>query len=260
MKAVHNTHNVTEHDGVCIYPQLCTTCIEFTKQETAAKITRSEYEKNKERIQACTPRATYVSVDMQKVLMLPHMPGYKIAIFTKHMVCFHETFAPIALFVDHRPLGVVWNESITGRNACDVASSFVQYIRGGISSKGMQEFYIWTDNCSAQNKNWTLYTALTAEINKENGPRLVTIKYFEPGHTLMSADSFHRIVEQRLKQKNSDFIEYLKGVSSGKYASFKPKLENVKVVQFRKGSKFIFWKESLVDNCFQSAAFLLKKL
>ena len=214
------------------------------KHETAAKITRSEYEKDKEQIQSCTPRATYVSVDMQKVVMLPHMPGYKIAIFTKRMVCFHETFAPIASFVDHRPLGVVWNESITGRNACYVASSFVQHIRGEISSKGTQQFYIGADNCSAQNKNWTLYTALTAEVNKENGPRLVTIKYFEPGHTFMSVDSFHCIVEQRLKQKNnvydfnafvdiinftgdakelshSDFIEYPKGVSSGKYASFR---------------------------------------
>ena len=144
-----------------------------------------------------------MSVDMQKVVMLLRVPGYKIAIFTKRMVCFHETFASIASFVDHRPLGVVWNEPITGRNACDVASSFVQYIRGEISSKGTQEFYIWADNCSAQNNNWTLYTALTAEVNKENGPRLVTIKYFEPGHTFMSADSFHRIVEQRLKQKNN---------------------------------------------------------
>ena len=50
---------------------------------------------------------------------------------------------------------------------------------------------------------------------------------------------------------HSDFIEYQKGSMHHL---------NVKVVQFRKGPEFIFWKESLVDNCFQSAAFLLKKI
>jgi hypothetical protein len=33
------------------------------------------------------------SVDMQKVIMLPHMPGVKTALFTRRIVAYHETFA-----------------------------------------------------------------------------------------------------------------------------------------------------------------------
>lgn len=42
------------------------------------------------------PEDTLVkSVDLQKVIMLPHMPGLKAAIFTKRIVAFHETFASV---------------------------------------------------------------------------------------------------------------------------------------------------------------------
>ena len=40
-----------------------------------------------------------------------------------------------------------------------------------------------------------------AQVNQSNGPRLITLKYFEPGHTIMSADSFHRNVGQRMKKQ-----------------------------------------------------------
>ena len=36
-----------------------------------------------------------VSTDMQKVLMLPRMPGLKTAIFCQRLVVFHQTFAPL---------------------------------------------------------------------------------------------------------------------------------------------------------------------
>ena len=53
----------------------------------------------------------------------------------------------------------------------------------------------------AQNKCWTLYTALCSLINS---PDLeldtITVKYLEPGHTFMSADSFHHKVELSIKQ------------------------------------------------------------
>ena len=36
-----------------------------------------------------------MSVDLQKVLMLPRLPGLKIAIFCKRLVAFNESFVPV---------------------------------------------------------------------------------------------------------------------------------------------------------------------
>lgn len=37
----------------------------------------------------------YVSVDLQKVILLPHLPHYKSAIFTSRLIVFNETFVPL---------------------------------------------------------------------------------------------------------------------------------------------------------------------
>ena len=50
-----------------------------------------------------------------------------------------------------------------------------------------------------QNKNWYLSMALCSEVNKKTGPERINVKYFIPGQTYMSADSFHHIVEKRLR-------------------------------------------------------------
>ena len=140
---------------------------------------------------------------------------------------------------------------------------------------------MWADNCSSQNKNWTLYTALAAEVNTVNGPETVTLKYFLPGHTYMSADSFHRIVEGKMRQvKNvfdfEDFVKIInfrgdalemqyfdfyltKGMSSGKFTSEKPLLDDVREVQFHKGSENMFWREDFGKEL-KSAPFLMKKV
>ena len=53
-------------------------------------------------------------------------------------------------------------------------------------------FIFWLDNCSGQTKNWYLHTTLVHEVNSENNStKTITLKYFEHGHTFMSADSFH---------------------------------------------------------------------
>ena len=98
----------------------------------------------------------------------------------------------------------------------------------------------------------------------------------------MSADAFHSVVEQIMKRRKniydfhefssvinlrgvalemqySDFIQYPRGVSNGNYAKDKPYLENMREVQFRKGSEKMFWRESFKDD-FKSAIFLQKKV
>ena len=128
-----------------------------------------EYKKDNEG----DPDKAYYSVDMQKVMMLPRLPGIKTAIFTKRMVCFHETFAPLGSFkAENRPFGIVWNEAIiSGRCAGDVASAFNCFLT---VKRDVKHFVLWADNCGAQNRNWALYTPLCAAVNPVDGLRGVT--------------------------------------------------------------------------------------
>ena len=98
----------------------------------------------------------------------------------------------------------------------------------------------------------------------------------------MSADSLHHRVEQGMKKKtrvedfqdfadldnacgNSFVVDYQgfflvsRGVSQGKYASKKPKLENLQVVMFKSRSDKIFWNTRHSQEQFHEAQFLQKK-
>lgn len=180
-----------------------------------------------------------------------------------------------------KPIGVLWDEAIKGRAAEDVASTFVAFIR---NFRDCEKFVFQADNCSGQNKNWFLYTALVNEANRLNGGvKEIILNYFEPGHTLMSADSFHHKVEQAMEKKkgqkiskilsnwlilvgspslcdSATFFDFPRGVSNGKYAEAKPKLEDVFVVKFERGSDRVFGKTRHTEEHFKSSQLLQKKL
>ena len=90
---------------------------------------------------------------MQKMLMLPHMPGVKAAIFTKRIIMFHETFAPLGgkKIANTKPVGVIWHEGISGRKDEDVTRAYVKFITSA-NHRDCKSILIWADNCSAQNK------------------------------------------------------------------------------------------------------------
>ena len=92
---------------------------------------------------------------MQKVLMLPRMPGLKTAIFYQRSVVFHQTFAPLG--GKGKSVGVIWHEGIRGRDAKDVASTFIKFMQD-VAHRDKDHFIIWADNYTAQYKNWWLCT------------------------------------------------------------------------------------------------------
>ena len=98
-----------------------------------------------------------LSSDMQKVVMIPKMPGYKSVRFQKRLTVYHQTFSPLG---DAKgSVGVVWHSAMMQRNDEDVASAYISAIRSA-RYLDASSLTIWVDNCSAQNKNWTLYTVL----------------------------------------------------------------------------------------------------
>ncbi|XP_033115566.1 uncharacterized protein LOC117115750 isoform X2 [Anneissia japonica] len=145
-----------------------------------------------------------------------------------------------------------------------------------------ERFIFYMDNYSAQNKNWTLYTAMVSEVNRMEGPQEIIFRYLEPGHTFMSADSFLAQVEKCMRERKhvydeddftsiinakgsavpmspADFIMYENGVSQGKYTN-KPLLCEVQEVRFNKGSTMLYWKSSIDDTEYSSGEFLKKKI
>ena len=100
---------------------------------------------------------------MQKVIMLPCLPGVKTVVFTCRITLYHETFAPLVPSKEKRkewreakkpfkllkPLGMIWHEAIQGRNDENVCSSLVKLLhhpRYRVANK----ITIWADNCSGQ--------------------------------------------------------------------------------------------------------------
>ena len=62
----------------------------------------------------------------------------------------------------------------------------------------------------AQNKSWVLASVLMTFVNQPtNAVEKVTIKYLEKGHTWMSADASHQLVQRKVtKSKVSDFDDF----------------------------------------------------
>ena len=143
----------------------------------------------------------------------------------------------------------------------------------------------WADNCVGQMKTWTFFCAIVAQMMKCS-ILVITIKYFEKGHTFMSADSFHASVERNIRQKKKlmDFNGFVECISkSGEVVEMRaedffdlpkkllpksaknsstityPKLSDVALVQFRKGSTKTFWKNRHTDDDFKESEFMMKK-
>ena len=99
--------------------------------------------------------------------MLSRLPGIKTCVFTKRIIAFNETFAPLGgkrKSTLGKPIGILWYEAVTGRDAGDMAGAYDKLIRN-VRHWDYKHFIFWADNCTAQNKNWLLYTALCAEVN-----------------------------------------------------------------------------------------------
>ena len=89
---------------------------------------------------------------------------------------------------------IVWHEGISGCDAPDVASAFLKLLEG---KRDLEHVVIWMDNCTSQNKNWVLVTALLHAVDREDvGVQRVTLKFLEKGHTSMSADCIHQVVKR----------------------------------------------------------------
>ena len=90
----------------CTKEESCPACLSQATHKECYRLAREAYKADKK-----LPYA--YSVDLEKVLLLPHMPQYKKVIFTRRMITMNETFARVS--EDKRPIAVIWHEGIAGR-------------------------------------------------------------------------------------------------------------------------------------------------
>ena len=122
------------------------------------------------------------------------------------------TFAPIGLRGrghSSKAIGVLWHEAIPGRKVENISNAYVKAF--SFANVGdFKDWVIWADNCGGQNKCWTLYTILVGIVNSpEFNIEKITIRYFTVGHSFMSADNFHRMVEQEMKAWTKSIILHI---------------------------------------------------
>ena len=90
MKDVHflkdADHHIADPDGKRKKKTFtgCNTCDNYTTHISKAVEARSMYKAEKDR--EWEPNQVVISVDMQKVIMLPRLPGLKQAIFCKRLI------------------------------------------------------------------------------------------------------------------------------------------------------------------------------
>ena len=264
----------------------CDVCNYHNEHIIRAADTREDYKLDAKRVN--NKDEAIFSVDLQKVIMLPRLPGVKSVAFTKRIIAYNETFAPLG---DKKkvhgkkaiPSAMTWNEAEGGRSTQEICSTYIKFWDGE-ENRDVSNVTLWVDNCSSQNKCWYLYTSLCGAVNNNQKDTLqsITLKYFERGHSFMSADSYHHLVEKEMNtaknvydyrdfinvlevhgkailMKSADFIDFPRGVSEhSKFTKDKPMLADIRVAKFVRGSTKLFWKDSYKGE-FKSARFLQKK-
>ena len=207
---------VTDTEVVCSTG--CKKCEDFMDYILRRNRSRKDYEKDKE-LTALDNNTLYMPCDLQKVILLPRLPGYKRSIFTSHLIAFNMTFAPIGLRGKghaSKAVGVLWHKAISGRKDENITSAYIKMF-SHVSCRDNCNWVIWADNCRGQNKCWTLYTMLVGVVNSHNLMiKKITMKYFTVGHSFMSANNLHRSVEKEIKNMDKvyDFSDFVQCVSN----------------------------------------------
>ena len=204
----------------------CQDCIDNKAHLERKRLARKDYHIDKKLSENKENRENlFFSLDLQKVRMLPEIPGVKAAVFTQRIAADNESFSPIGEKCGDS-IGVIWHQGVASRNDEDIVSCWVKFVREYVP-KYVKTLTVWMDNCGPQNKNWTIFPGLISIVNsKRNNLQAITMKFFEVGHTYMSADSFHHRVEKAVKQQGYlyDFGDYEKCINAaGRALVMEPK-------------------------------------
>jgi hypothetical protein len=212
-ESYHLHKKQTAHDVTVQLEAECSICVQYSQHHEKYTKARQLYSGHKDLPQ--NEKQIYFTADLEKVIMLPRMETFKSVIFCQRLIAFNQTFAPVGKITNSiKPVTVIWHDGIAGRKQDDIMSAFYAFL---IRNRDVDNVNIWLDNCSAQNKNWLLFSLLVHMVNSDLiSTNNITLYFFEPGHTFMSSDQVHHQVELAMKKKGKlyDFQDFVDAVSS----------------------------------------------
>jgi hypothetical protein len=228
---LHNKDNLSDDCQDCLKWKVHLEKYEGARTQYKAMKDLSEHENNNDR--------GFYSADLQKVIMLPRMDHYKKVIFTRRIVAFNESFVPLGQSKNNVvPFAAIWHEGIAGRKAENIISAFHAFF---VTHRHLKKLTIFLDNCAPQNKNWMFLSYLVFLVNSDLICAVeIVIIYFEPGHSFMSADSFHHQVEDQLKKSKNvyDFGCFSSCVQNAKMNKMSPIVKELSCQDFYKFKDF----------------------
>lgn len=148
------THKVNEGANI---PEDVKTAYEDHKAKASKAIQKYQEDASLEN----TSSVRYYSMHLQKVMLLPDMPKVKESFFLSRMITFNLTFAPIRKKTNVNNICILWHEAYSGRDAHDIVNAIAAMIE---KERDFNHLILWCDNCTAQNKNWILFTSLVTII------------------------------------------------------------------------------------------------
>lgn len=137
-------------------------------------------------------------MDMQAVLLSPKSNTsalyFKMKLMVHNFTIFDMKLNKGYCFVWHEAAGGVSSENYSSI----ICSFIIDNVLGDL--KPNRNIILYSDGCSAQNRNVTLSNALLNLSIQYN----ITIeqKYLERGHTQMEADHMHSLIERKLRNTN----------------------------------------------------------
>ncbi|KAK3913144.1 putative 2-phosphosulfolactate phosphatase [Frankliniella fusca] len=180
------------------------------KAAEAKKTADIEELKSSEELQQ---KVCVLTCDLEKVLLCPK--GENSDFYYKSKLSVYN----FTIFVSGEQKGqcYVWDQTEARKGSAEITSMLWSFIQMKVAA-GIEEFRIYSDNCSAQNKNqflFSMYVMASIRFNIK-----ITHCYLEVGHTHVEVDSVHATIENSVK--NTDIFVPSQWYTAMRLAKKKP--------------------------------------
>lgn len=194
----------------------CDVCLAYTNKH----LTENEYEvhqnekkkardeKNRDKTKALNGGCHVLTMDVQAVKLSPMTKAN--ALYYRTKLCNHN-FTIYNLATNDATCN--WfDETISDGSASTFASFLVHYLESNFLEKGdNRPIIIFSDGCTAQNRNVIMSNALLSLAEKYNVE--IIQKYLTKGHSQMECDSVHSTIENALKNRDIYLPSYYHRIS-----------------------------------------------
>ncbi|KAL5246209.1 hypothetical protein ACI65C_013617 [Semiaphis heraclei] len=144
-----------------------------------------------------------LSFDYQQNMPLPHIPSgdvyYKRQLWVYNF-CIHSGKTEKSYFYMY--------DEATGRKGQNEVINFLNHFFCNIMDKSVETEYLFSDNCSAQNKNFGLTQYLyTLALTKKFGIKTIQHRWIpQPGHSFLPCDRDFALIEKNKRKQEYVFL------------------------------------------------------